>query len=254
VLLQCNASLPLVGADVSEVDDPLRVAPLVVVPGDDLDHVVAHDHGEGGVDGGGDVGAPEVDGHERHVADLEDARELVGRGVAERLVHLLGEGLLGDLHDEVDDGDVRGGHPERDPVELALEVGEHQRDGLGGTGGRGHDVERGGAGAAQVAVARVQQPLVAGVGVGGGHGALDDALIHAYIHIRRYYRFVRFAIITRREHQVCGARLELSEEDRYAPNFWSRTLTNGARQLVVQEALLMMGSSGLYWSALTPTT
>ncbi|OIF79676.1 hypothetical protein A7M47_18000, partial [Acinetobacter baumannii] len=70
---------------------------------------------------------------------------------------------------------VRGGHPERDPVELALEVGEHQRHGLGRAGGRRHDVERGGAGAAQVTVAGVEQPLVTGVGVGGGHRPLDDA-------------------------------------------------------------------------------
>jgi hypothetical protein len=32
------------------------------------------------------------------------------------------------------------------------------------------------------------------------------------------------------------------------------TLTKGARQLVVHEALEMMGYSCLYWSALTPTT
>ena len=34
----------------------------------------------------------------------------------------------------------------------------------------------------------------------------------------------------------------------------SRALANGARQLVVQEALEMIGSECLYWSALTPTT
>ena len=45
-------------------------------------------------------------------------------------------------------------------VELALELGEHQGDGLGGAGGGGHDVERRGARAAQVPVARVQQPPV----------------------------------------------------------------------------------------------
>jgi hypothetical protein len=38
-------------------------------------------------------------------------------------VHLLDERLLGDLHNEVDDRDVQGGHPECDRIELALEVG-----------------------------------------------------------------------------------------------------------------------------------
>jgi hypothetical protein len=62
---------------------------------------------------GADVIAPVVDGHERHVVDLENALELVGCSVVERLVHLLGDRLLG------------------------LEVGEHQRDSFGDTSERG---------------------------------------------------------------------------------------------------------------------
>jgi hypothetical protein len=64
------------------------------------------------------------------------------------------------LDDEVDDGHVGRGHAQRDAVELALELGQHERDGLGGASGRGHNVERGGARAAQVTVAGVQQALV----------------------------------------------------------------------------------------------
>lgn len=60
-------------------------------------------------------------------------------------------------------------------IQLALELGQHQGDGLGGTSGGGHNVEGGGTGTAQIAVGSIQQPLVTGVGVGGGHGALDDA-------------------------------------------------------------------------------
>ncbi len=60
-------------------------------------------------------------------------------------------------------------------VELALELGEHEGDGLGGPGGGGHNVERGCARTAQVAMGSVQQPLVSGVGVGGRHCSLDDA-------------------------------------------------------------------------------
>ena len=165
-----------VGDNVGEVDDALGVAPLVVVPGDNLDHVVAHDHGEGGVDGGGDVGAAEVDGDEGGLGDGEDALHVTLGGLLEGGVHLLGgEALLLDVDHEVDDGDVGGGHAERDAVELALELGKDERDSLGGAGGGGHDVERGGAGAAEVAVGRVEDALVTGVGVAGGHGTLDDA-------------------------------------------------------------------------------
>ena len=59
--------------------------------------------------------------------------------------------------------------------ELPAYLGQHQGHSLGGASGGGHDVEGGSAGAAQVTVGGIQQALVAGVGVGGGHGALDDA-------------------------------------------------------------------------------
>lgn len=44
-------SLPVGSDDVSEINYPLGVAPLVVVPGNNLHHVIAHHHGERGIDG-----------------------------------------------------------------------------------------------------------------------------------------------------------------------------------------------------------
>ena len=159
-----------------EVNNTLGVAPLVVVPGDNLDHVVAHDHGERGVDGGGDVGAPEVDGHEGRFGDGEDTLHGAFRGFLERGVHFLrGDTLLLDVHDEVHNGHVGSRDAERDAIELTLELGEHKGHSLGSAGGGGHDVERGGAGAAEVAVGRVKDALVTGVGVAGGHGAIFNA-------------------------------------------------------------------------------
>ena len=52
-------------------------------------------------------------------------------------------------------------HAQREAVELALELRDDQADGLGGTGGGRDDVQRGGAGAAQVLVRAVLQVLVA---------------------------------------------------------------------------------------------
>jgi hypothetical protein len=158
------------------IDGFLPVPPLVVVPGDDLDHVVAHDHAERRVDGAGHVGAPEVDGHERHVADLQDALQRAGGGLAERRVHVVGRdaGLHGVDH-QVHHGHVRGRHPQRDAVQLPLELRQHQRHGLGGARARRHDVQRRRAGPPEVAVGRVQQPLVAGVRVRRRHGPLHDS-------------------------------------------------------------------------------
>ncbi len=84
----------------------------------DLDHVVAHDHGEAGVDSGGHVGLLEVAGHERQVSDGKDALERAVALVAEGLVDLLRERLLLGLDDQVDDGHGGGGHAQRDSCEI----------------------------------------------------------------------------------------------------------------------------------------
>ena len=67
------------------------------------------------------------------------------------------------------------GHAQRGAVELALHRLQHEAGGAGGAGGRGHDVDGGGPGPAQVLVRAVDQHLIAGVGVHGGHEALLDA-------------------------------------------------------------------------------
>mmetsp|Transcript_19258 Transcript_19258/g.58140 ORF Transcript_19258/g.58140 Transcript_19258/m.58140 type:complete len:442 (-) Transcript_19258:83-1408(-) len=163
------------GGELGQVHNTLAVAPLVVVPGDNLDEVVTQDHGEGGVDGGGHIAAPEVHGHQGLVHHCQETLGGAAGSLTEGLVHLLGEGLLLNLEDQVDDRHVGGGDTQGNTIELALQLGQHQGDGLGGAGGGGHDVEGGCAGAAQVAVRGVQQALVPGVGVGGGHHRLDDA-------------------------------------------------------------------------------
>ena len=60
-------------------------------------------------------------------------------------------------------------------MSLLVQLGDDQADGLGGAGGVGHDVLRAGAGTTEVTLAlrAVQDHLVAGVGVHGGH---DTAL------------------------------------------------------------------------------
>lgn len=81
--------------------------------------------------------------------------------------------LASHLDNKVNNGDIGGGHAESDTVQLALELGQHQGDGLGSSGGGGHNAEGSGPSTAQVAVRGVQQALVTGVRVGRGHGALD---------------------------------------------------------------------------------
>merc|ERR1719287_72173 len=106
-----------------EVDDAAGVAPLVVVPGDELDEVgVEHDAGPGIEDAAAGVGL-EVGGHEGLVAVAQDALHLaLGLGLDDGADLLVG-GLLPELAGEVDHGDVDGGDAEGHAGELALEGG-----------------------------------------------------------------------------------------------------------------------------------
>src|SRR5207248_3257679 len=96
-------------------------------------------------------------------------------GALHRLVDLLwiGGALGDDL--EVNDRDVRGRHADRNAVELALQLRQHEADRLGGAGrGRDHRHRRGAA-AIEILVHGVERRLVAGIGVDRGHEAGLDA-------------------------------------------------------------------------------
>mmetsp|Transcript_10038 Transcript_10038/g.26803 ORF Transcript_10038/g.26803 Transcript_10038/m.26803 type:complete len:435 (+) Transcript_10038:40-1344(+) len=177
----------LLGHDLGEVHDALGISPLVVVPRNNLDHVVADHHGERGVNHGRLVRSLDVGRHERVLGVLQDALELALRRLLESAVDLLLERLLLNNAHDVADGHVRRRDAERDTVELALHRRDDKCHGLGGTGGGRHNVERGSASAAEVTVASVQQTLVAGVGVGGGHRSLHDAkLLLEHLHEGRH--------------------------------------------------------------------
>ncbi len=144
----------------------------------------------------------------------QNALELAfGGGLEGGVESFGGGGLLGDVG-EVDDGDVGGGDADGEAVELAGGLRDDQLEGLGGAGRGGNHRQGGGAGAAQVLVREVEDDLVVGVAVDGGHDAADHAAVSP-----------------------------------------SRTLTTGARQLVVQLALeMMLCLAGSYLSSLTPRT
>mmetsp|Transcript_8089 Transcript_8089/g.18339 ORF Transcript_8089/g.18339 Transcript_8089/m.18339 type:complete len:429 (+) Transcript_8089:83-1369(+) len=171
-----GGALPAERAELSEVHNALAVSPLVVIPGNHLEHVVTHDHRERSVDRRAHIRLAEVNGDERVVRDLENSLHRAGRRRLERLVHSLGaDSLLDRVDDEVNDGHVRRRHAERNAVKLALHLGEHERHSLRRARGGGHDVHRRGTRTAQVAVRRIEQALVARVRVRGRHRSLDDS-------------------------------------------------------------------------------
>jgi len=114
-----------VGDDEGEVDDALGVTPFVVIPRDNLDHVIAHHHGESRVNGGGHVGAPEIDRHERDIGDRKNTLHRAILRFLERGVDFFsGDALLLNVDDEVDDGHVRRRHAKRDTLSLPLSCGK----------------------------------------------------------------------------------------------------------------------------------
>ena len=117
----------------------------------------------------------EVDRDVGRFGVAEDALELLLGGALDRGVDLVRRGrALGDEL-EIDHRDVRRRHPDRDAVEPAGELRQHEADRLGGAGrGRDH-VERRGARPIEVLVHLIERGLVVGVGVDRGHEALVDA-------------------------------------------------------------------------------
>ena len=95
-------------------------------------------------------------------------------GGLHRLVDLLDARLALGLDRQVDDGAGGDGSADREARELALHLRQHEADGLGGAGRGGDQVERGGAGAAQVGVRHVLEALVGRVGVDRRHQAVLD--------------------------------------------------------------------------------
>jgi hypothetical protein len=172
-LIKCL--LPLLSAQLTQVQNTLGVSPLVIVPSNNLDHILTHNHGKSGINSGRHVGHSVIARDKGLIRDSQHSLHGTISGLAEGSVDLLGHGLLLDLYDEIDDRDGGGGDTESDTIELALHVGEDKSDSLGGTGGGGHNVEGGSASTAEIAVRGIKETLVTSVGVSGGHGSLDNS-------------------------------------------------------------------------------
>ena len=161
-----------------EVHHSVGVAPLVVVPGDDLD--------ESGAEG--DTGVSIEDRRARVSGEVlrddgvlsisKDALELVLRSSLDALLDLVVAGIAGKSDGEVDDRDVSRGHAEGHTGELAVELGNDLADSLGGTSGGRNNVGASSTSSAPVLAAlggTIDSKLVDGDGVDGGHETLFNA-------------------------------------------------------------------------------
>ena len=137
-----------------EVDDAVRVAPLVVVPGDDLDHRPVHHRGQLGVDDRGGRVPDDVRGDDRVLGVLEDALA-AGPSAAAFSAALISSMVVSRSASTVRSTTLPVGTGARTakPLSLPLSSGITSADRLGGPGGGRDQVDGRGARAAQVACA-----------------------------------------------------------------------------------------------------
>ena len=174
-----SSSEDLLGDDASHLKNLVRIAPLVIVPGADLDE------GRIELDAGLDVEdrragvATEVGRYDGFVGVAEDALELAFGSFLHRRADFLVGGFLLKLDREVDEGDVRGRNANGHTRELAVELGKNLADSLGSTrGGRNHVLEDATATAPILLGRTVNSLLGGGSGVNRGHEtALDAELV-----------------------------------------------------------------------------
>src|SRR6266481_373239 len=151
------------------------VAPLIVVPGQDLDAAVTDDFGVLGIHDGGIRIALEVGGDELFFGVSKNTFHWSAGGSFQGGVDGFFCGGLVDENGQVHDADVGRGHAHGVAVEFALQFGNDEVQSLRSARRAGNHVDGGGAGAAQILVREVEELLVVGVGMNGGHGAAMDS-------------------------------------------------------------------------------
>src|SRR5204863_350669 len=113
------------------------VAPLVVVPADELEEVLVELDAAARVEDRGAAVVDEVAGDDLVLGVAQDALEVGLGGLLHRALDLVERRVLHGLESQVDDGDGGCGHAERHAGQLALDLRDDERHGLGGAGGRG---------------------------------------------------------------------------------------------------------------------
>ena len=159
-----------------ELDEPGRIAPLVVVPGDDLDLRAVHDRRERRIEDRRVRRLDDVRRDERRLAVPEDPLELV-RSARSRKSALISSTDVSRCTSTVrSTSDPVGiGTRTANPCSLPASSGITRPIALAAPVDVGTRFTRGGAGAAEILVRHVDEALIAGVRVDRRHQAVADA-------------------------------------------------------------------------------
>ncbi len=159
-----------------EVENLVAVAPLVVVPCDNLEEGVGEgDTGACVEDAGAGVG-DEICGNNGILCVAQNALQLALGGSLHGGADLVILGGLFKVYGQVNNGNVQSGNTHGHAGELAVEAGDNLTYGLCGAGGAGDNVAAGCAAAAPILYGgTVNGALGSGDGVNGGHKTVLDA-------------------------------------------------------------------------------
>ena len=161
-----------------EHENLVGIAPLVVIPRDDLHERVGQRDAGLGVEDGGVRIADEVGRDDHILRVIEDALELALGGLLHRGADLRILGGLGQVDREVDDGDIQRRDAHGHAGQLAVERRDDLTDGLGSAGRRRDDVVGSAAAAAPILHRNAVHGLLrGGDGVHRGHETVGDAEI-----------------------------------------------------------------------------
>src|SRR5579863_2417841 len=166
-----HQSLELRRQQLDQIPAPAGVCPLVVVPRQYFHALVADHFGVLRIHDRRIRIAFEVRGNQFLLGVAEDPlHRAVGRGF-QRRVHRFFRRRLLHKHRQVHHADVRRRHPHCIPIKLALQIRQHQVQRLRRSCRTRNHADRGGTRSPQVLVRQIEQFLIVGVGVNGGHGA-----------------------------------------------------------------------------------
>jgi len=158
-----------------KIADTFGVAPLVIVPGDELDELlVQRDAGEGIKDGRCWV-TSEVGRYHCILGVIEDTLKFTCRSSLDRVFDLIVRSRLLQADDKIDNRDVDGGDAERHTGELAIQRRNNLSDSLSCTGGRRDDVASDGTTTTPVLVGGpIDGLLGSSSSMDSSHQTLDD--------------------------------------------------------------------------------
>jgi len=209
-----------------QINDTGTISPFIIVPSNKLDKVIIQADPSRSIENRRS-GIPNKVGRDDGILGiLHDALQGALRSVLDRLLDVGVRGRLLKSDSQVDDRDVGGGDSEGHAGEFTVEGRDDFADCLCGTSGGRDDVCGGGTTATPVLIGGAVDGLLSGgCGVDSGHQTLDNAVLVVddlrRVNIDVMKRWIRRGVVG---------------------NF---TFARGARQLVVQLALLMTWYSGL---------